>query len=689
MRNKILFAVLVCLPFLGLAQDRNEIIQQRIEFISEQNESEEIDLTNIFEQLNYYFDHPINLNATDADELRSLNLLTEVQITNLLLHREQFGKLISIYELQALQYWDLSTISLVLPFIRVDDRLDNLHVSFKELLKNGKFEWYLRYQRTPEQKSGYENVQDSILKTSNSFYYGNPDRYYTRFRYTYRTNISLGVTAEKDPGEEFFRGSQKNGFDFYSFHAFYKGGKYLKAVAAGDYLVQIGQGLNTWTGYAFGKTADIFSSKRTANLLRPYTSVDENRYFRGGSVLLGAGKFNLLSFYSHKQVDGSGVADSLFNDLQFISTIDLSGLHRTNSEIAKKNQFTEKILGNYLQYASTRFSAGVAVVHQQYNVPLQKDSVPYNIYAFRGDRSTAISGDYNWVFRNVNFFGEASYSTHSKSWAQLYGLMAIIDPRVSVSVVYRNYDKAYFSFYNNGFSEGSNTQNEKGLFAGTKVKLNSAWTVNSYVDFYSFPWLKFQVDAPSKGYEFLVQPTYRPNKELEVYGRFRVQLRQKNSRDSDGTITPIEDVLQRNYRVNLSYKVSEGITIKSRVEYITIDRPSNTPEKGWMITQDVVYRPKSIPIDLSIRYALFETDSYDTRIYTFENNALYVFSVPAYYYQGSRAYLLLRYSFLRHCDLWVRYGTFLYADRTSLSSGAEEIKGNRKSDITVQLRISF
>ncbi len=689
MRNKLLVAFFACLSFIGMAQDRNEIIQQRIEFISEQNESEEIDLTNIFDQLNYYFDNPINLNGTDADELRSLNLLTEVQITNLLLHREQFGKLISIYELQALQYWDLSTINLVLPFIRVDDRLDNLHVSAKELLKNGKFEWYLRYQRTPEQKSGYQDVPDSILKTSNSFYYGNPDRYYTRFRYTYRTNVSVGFTAEKDPGEQFFKGAQKNGFDFYSFHAFYKGGKYLKAVAAGDYLVQIGQGLNTWTGYAFGKTADIFSSKRTANLLRPYTSLDENRYFRGGAVMLGAGKFNLLSFYSQKRVDGSGIADSLFNDLQFISTIDLSGLHRTNSEIAKKNQFTEKIAGNYLQYKSTRFNAGIAAVHQQYDKPLQKDTIPYNLYAFRGDRSTAISGDYNWVFRNVNFFGEASYSTHSKSWAQIYGLMAIIDPRVSVSVVYRNYSKGYFSFYNNGFSEGSNTQNEKGLFAGTKVKLNNSWTVNSYIDFYSFPWLKFQVDAPSKGYEFLVQPTYRPNKELEVYGRFRVQLRQKNSRDSDGTITAIEDVLQRNYRINVSYKVSEGITVKSRLEYITIDRPSNTPEKGWMITQDVVYRPKSLPIDLSIRYALFETDSYDTRIYTFENNALYVFSVPAYYYQGSRAYLLVRYTFLRRFDLWVRYGTFLYADRTSLSSGAEEIKGNRKSDITVQLRVSF
>jgi hypothetical protein len=90
-----------------------------------------------------------------------------------------------------------------------------------------------------------------------------------------------------------------------------------------------------------------------------------------------------------------------------------------------------------------------------------------------------------------------------------------------------------------------------------------------------------------------------------------------------------------------------------------------------------------------LRYALFDTDSYDTRIYTFENNALYAFSVPSYYYQGSRAYVLVRYSFLKHCDLWVRYGNFIYANRSELSSGAEQINGNVKSDITVQLRIKF
>jgi hypothetical protein len=116
---------------------------------------------------------------------------------------------------------------------------------------------------------------------------------------------------------------------------------------------------------------------------------------------------------------------------------------------------------------------------------------------------------------------------------------------------------------------------------------------------------------------------------------------------------------------------------------------SNTPEKGMLFTQDLLYKPKGFPVDLALRYALFDTDSYDTRLYSFENNALYVFAVPAYYYQGNRAYILLRYSFLRHCDLWVRYGYFLYNNRKTISSGAEGIQGSRKSDLVIQLRISW
>src|SRR3989338_1754739 len=80
------------------AQEKSVIIQQRVEFISEQLESESIDLTNIIEQLNYFFDHPLNLNSATLEELQSIGLLSDVQINDVLLHRKLFGKYISIYE---------------------------------------------------------------------------------------------------------------------------------------------------------------------------------------------------------------------------------------------------------------------------------------------------------------------------------------------------------------------------------------------------------------------------------------------------------------------------------------------------------------------------------------------------------------------------------------------------------------
>ena len=688
--QKYLTTVLVFLCSIYIfSQDKEEIIQQRIEFISEQLESESIDLTNVLEILTYRFDKPLNLNNCSKEDLQELNLLTDVQINDLLLHRELYGKLISIYELQSLTYWGLNTIQLLRPFIKVDDKLDQLHVGLKDAIKNGKFEIFLRYQRVPEFKNGFEDVSDSLQENSNSYYYGNPDRYYTRFRYSYRTNLSIGLTAEKDPGEEFFQGTQKNGFDFYSAHAFFKGGKYLKVAALGDYQVQIGQGLNFWSGYAFGKTADVTNVKRTAQSLRPYTSVDETRFLRGAGVEVGYGKFSLMGFGSYKGIDASVITDTLLEEQEFASSINLTGLHRTNSELARKNTLQEIIGGANLRYDTRTLDVGVASVYQRYDNPYNKETVPYNQFDFRGKDNISTSLDYAWVIRNFNFFGEVAHSSYDNGWAQLHGVLFSLDRRASMSIIYRDYQRNYQTFYNNGFSEGSRTQNERGLYTALKFNLTKKWSINTYADVFSFPWLKYLVEAPSEGHELFIQPTYKPNRELEIYARFREQKRQRNSRFNDGTVTSIEDVIQRNYRFNFSYKITEGIRLKTRLEYVTVDRESVGLESGIIFTQDLIYRPKSSPLDLSLRYALFDTDSYDTRIYTYESNALYVFSVPAYYYKGSRAYALIRYTFLRKVDVWVKYGRNIYANRSSLGSGSEMINQNTRSDITVQLRFKI
>jgi len=685
--------VLMVLP--SWAQVKTEIIQQRIEFISERFQSEAMDLTNIIEQLNYFYEHPINLNETEGIELEDLGLLTTIQISDLLRHRKLFGKLITIYELQSLTFWDLQTIELVQPFVRVDDKLDNIHVSFKEALRQGKFEWFLRYQPTVEPRLGYEKVSDSLLENSNNYYYGSSDRYYTRFRYTYKTNFSLGVTAEKDPGEEFFRGSQKNGFDFYSAHLFFKGGKYVRGVALGDYQLQIGQGIGFWSSYAFGKTAEIATVKRTAIPLRAYTSVDENRFLRGAAVDLGYKNFGLLLFTSSKRVDAAVIADSVYDDLEFISTLDLTGLHRTNREILKKNALRENIVGANLNFHKGLFRIGATGVYQGYDRPFLRDLKIYNQFDFRGQHHFNFATDYSFNYKNISLFGEVakafndSLSAISSGWAMIHGALISFDSRVSFGLVYRDYQRDYFSFYNAGFSEGGNTQNERGLYSGIKMKFNSKWSLNGYVDLFKFPWMKYSVDGPSRGHEFLVQPVYKPNKILEVYFRFRQQLRERNSSVYEGSVTPIESYTQRNYRLNLSYVVSESFTLKSRIEFLTINSQSKGLQKGMIATQDFLWKPKDAPIDFALRYALFDTDGYDTRIYSFENNALYVFAVPAYYYQGSRAYLLVRYFFLKRFDLSFRYGYFLYNNRFELSSGPEQINGSRKSDFVVQLRINF
>ena len=96
-------------------------------------------------------------------------------------------------------------------------------------------------------------------------------------------------------------------------------------------------------------------------------------------------------------------------------------------------------------------------------------------------------------------------------------------------------------------------------------------------------------------------------------------------------IIDLVSVFQRNYRFNFRFEISNKIHLKSRIEYLTIHKKNAPTESGMLIVQDILYRPKSSPIHLALRYALFDTESYNSRIYSFENNALYVFSVPANY----------------------------------------------------------
>ena len=209
------------------------IIEQTIENIAENNEDENIDYTTLFDQLNFYYEHPINLNRKEIKfDLEQLMLLDQFQIKSLINHKEKYGKFLNIYELQTLNSFSSSDIRKILPFIVINENFDATHLSFLEMLNKGKNDVFFRYSRVINTTIGQTKLSDSSwLSSPNSKMLGSADNLYMRYRFKYQNHLSFGITTEKDAGETFLGNPQAEnlfdlqktrGFDFYSAH-FFKG----------------------------------------------------------------------------------------------------------------------------------------------------------------------------------------------------------------------------------------------------------------------------------------------------------------------------------------------------------------------------------------------------------------------------------------------------------------------------------
>jgi len=86
---------------------------------------------------------------------------------------------------------------------------------------------------------------------------------------------------------------------------------------------------------------------------------------------------------------------------------------------------------------------------------------------------------------------------------------------------------------------------------------------------------------------------------------------------------------------------------------------------------------------------MFDTDSWDTRIYAYEHDLLYAFSIPALHQNGMRAYLLIKYSPLKYMDLWIRLAQTYYSHVQSIGTGLDEISGKTKTELKVQMQLRF
>lgn len=703
MRSKLIYiSGLLCIILCTKAMAQTDkdlsdatIIETTIEMVAENAEDEEVDYTTLFDELIYLINHPINLNNCTDEDLSEMLLLNEIQINSLLRHIELNGKLLAIYELQSINGFDLQTITNILPFVRVNRDFDEISITPKEVFKNGKHELLIRTQMILEDQKGFLPIDSAELaENPNRRYLGSKPKLYTRYRFKYRNNISFGITAEKDAGEEFFQGSQPNGYDFYSAHFFAKNIGAVKRLAIGDYQVQFGQGLTAWTGLSLGKSPDVMNIKKTAQSLKPYTSVNENLFMRGGAITIGVKDFEFTAFYSKKKIDANVTRDTI-GELYVVQVTSFvqSGFHAKPSELENKDLIDETLFGGHISYKKRNFSVGVTAMSSETDAFVDKVYFPYSQFDFRTNTNLNIGLDYNYLYKNINLFGEVSRSENG-GIGYINGVLASLDPRLSVTILHRYFDRDFQNLFSNAVSESSRNINEDGLYFGAISRLNSRWTLSGYYDTFVFEWLRYRTDAPSRGTEWRGELKYKPSKKIEIYARGRSEQKQQNPSGDyhDLRIDKLLTVSNSYWRINAKYKINDNIKFQSRMERSEYLKGEAEPERGYIIFQDVIYKfdDEIVPLSLSFRYAVVETDTYNARIYAYENDVLYAFSIPAYYYRGTRMYLMAKLKLRNGLTFWLRYAQTYYDDRDVFSSGQlTEIQGNTKSEVKAMLKLRF
>src|SRR6185436_15789563 len=209
--------------------------EQQLENLTDADQTETED-DSYLQQLEHFKKNPVNLNTADENDLHELKILTDLQIANFISYRKLFGKLISIYELQSVPSWDVYTIRKLLPFITLSEPVKIVDV-FKTRFKGGEHSLLFRFSQVIEKSKGFDKT------TSGTKYLGSPQKFFFRYRYQYKNLLQYGMVGDKDAGEQFFKGAQNKGFDFYSFHLFARKIGPVQSLAIGDFTVNMGQGL--------------------------------------------------------------------------------------------------------------------------------------------------------------------------------------------------------------------------------------------------------------------------------------------------------------------------------------------------------------------------------------------------------------------------------------------------------------
>jgi DNA uptake protein ComE-like DNA-binding protein len=630
-------------------------------------------------------DNPINVNQAAAGDLSVLPGLSAAEAHRIVHHRREHGPYDTWGSLRDVKGVSAETLHAVRPFLILGPAPNTrVFPAFNTIVSNLEFSLIQRYSRDLDLGRGYQNGR----------FLGPPGRLTSRLRLDYERRLQLALTLDKDPGEplRWAPSTDTYGFDHVVGSLALRDLGPLQTLVLGDFTAQFGQGVALWQGLRFGKGRDPVSPVlQTGRGILPYRSASEANFFRGAAATVGLpGNLSLTAFASRRNrdasLDSSLAAPSGAQGSIPVRTISVSGRHRTESELARKGTFGERTAGGALEYRSSALHLGATGYYSRFNRPLRPGDKPYRRYRVAGRQASMLSAYATAYLGEYTLFGEVARAPGG-TYGGLLGAALDEGELADVILLGRQYPPALANLHGNAFGDGGDPQNEIGIYTGLRLQVAENWAIGAYFDQFRAPWLRFNVPRPSSGWEARAVLEYEPRPWLSTYLQVRAQGQDEGTEYSGPGARRLEGVREeRRYsaRWHTEYSFSEAFTVRTRIEMSRKATPTATAD-GFFLSQGLRWTPHP-SVQLDARMAFFDTDSFAARIYAYEHDLLYSFSVPVFFDRGRRSYILAQYEPFPSLTLEAKYGMTSYDNRSTVGSGLNQIDGSRRREIRVQVR---
>jgi len=608
--------------------------------------------------------HPIDINQVTREQLEELPFLSAPQIEEIIVYLDRYGPMKSLNELQMIRSVGYALRRLLSCFLYVDERQFQKRetLNLKDAIKYGRSE-LMATGRIPF----YERKGDG------GSYLGYPYRHWLRYQFSYNDLLKVGFVGSQDAGEPFFANKNKTGFDYYSLYLQLRNVGRITSLTLGNYRVSMGMGLVMNNGFSLGKMSMLQTLGRSANLVKAHSSRSDT-YLQGAAASLNIGKgLTTTAFLSYRAMDATLNSDGT------VATILTSGYHRTVKEMEKKHNLHAFKAGGSLRYQKKRLHFGTNILYTHFDRELQPNTnVLYRQHYAQGSNYMNASLDYGYTSYRFSMNGETAIDKDGH-FATINSLSFRLGSDLSMTALQRFFSYRFISLDGNSYSEGGKIQNESGIYLGLTWQPSPSFRLTTYADYAYFPWAKYLVSQSSYALDYLLQGTIQ-KKSWTLEARYRLRMKQRDTEDK----STLYNRWEHHSRLRAVYAGSNfGCTTQLDGGFYCFKQR----EWGAMLSERIWFSWRWLKIYAGLGY--FHTDSYDSRVYNYENNTLYTYGISQFYGEGIRYWLMTKANIGKGLSLTAKTGVTNYFDRNKIGTGTQQIAASSQTDLDLQLRWVF